>query len=211
MIYGFQDKPTAERVIDAARLVELSQFGLSPSGDVPETIPYVAQSPDGGLGLPAKMQYWDTATQSFVNVSDQVVRIVQQPLAMYVGTQADGTAVYATTFEDEYPYPGYGSYDDGDGNGSTVSHDATINIGCNATTGNIIGDVVRYTIVALVRRGRLTMSISMEVLEEDKILVETECKRIIDLATLTLTCVDGVPTIDYDDDYVRSIVCKACP
>lgn len=92
-----------------------------------------------------------------------------------------------------------------------MSHDATINIGCNATTGNITGDVVRYTIVALVRRGRLTMSISMEVLEEDKILVETECKRIIDLATLTLTCVDGVPTIDYDDDYVRSIVCKACP
>lgn len=111
--------------------------------------------------------------------------------------------------DDDYPYPGYGSYDDGDG-GATWSHDSTINIGCDTGSGNIIGDVVRYTHVLFVRRGRPTVSTSLEVLEEDKILVATECKEVPDPATFDLYCDGATPVLDFDTFKIRTIVCVAC-
>lgn len=112
--------------------------------------------------------------------------------------------------EEDYPYPGYGSYDDGD-SGATWSSDSTINIGCDVTTGSIIGDVVRYTHVGFVRRGRLTVSTSMEVLEEDKVLVATSCIEVVVPTGTTVECVDGVITYTQETEWIRVIACKACP
>lgn len=133
------------------------------------------------------------------------------------GEAVDGLVAVVRDFalEDDYPYPGYGSYDDGDG-GATWQHDSTLNIGCDEATGNIIGDEVRYTTVLFVRRGRPTASISMEVLVEDKILVATECKEVVvDVAvTVDVECVDGVitatPTVTTTTDFVRSVACGVC-
>lgn len=130
-----------------------------------------------------------------------------------IAGEADGKTVTAArvpeAFEEDYPYP-YGSYDDGDG-GASVQHDAILNLGCDADdTGNILYDSVRYTTVGLVRRGRLTLSISMEVLEEDVVAVATECKEVL-LATSTIACVDGDIVFTKNSEKVRVISCKACP
>lgn len=117
-------------------------------------------------------------------------------------------------FEDDYPYP-YGSYDDGDG-GASVQHDAILNLGCDAaTTGNILYDSVRYTTVGLVRRGRLTLSISMEALDEDVVAVETECVEVVikgdETGDTDVKCVVGDIVFTKKTKKIRAVVCKACP
>lgn len=208
MFVGLKDIGTANRLFSSVRREEKRRFASGHLDDAPPVIALEMAARDGGLGRPAYHSVWDADAKTLTRFSDEKVRVVTWPLGLFVGFAADGSAVYVSNVEEDYPYP-YGSYDDGDG-GSTISHDSTINIGCDTGSGNIIGDVVRYTTVGLIRRGRLYLTISMEVLEEDKILVETECKEIIDLATLTLECIAGVPTLDFESDYVRSIVCKPC-
>lgn len=162
---------------------------------------------DPADGTPAINEVWGPKAGTFL--------LRKGYLGFRCAGEADGnTAVFARVpevdLDDEYPGYGYGSYDDGDG-GATWSHDATINIGCDTGTGNVIGDVVRYTHVLFVRRGRPTVSTSLEVLEEDKVIVQTACKEWIDPATVELTCVDGVPTLDFTTEKVRVVVCGVCP
>lgn len=215
MKYGFKTKNTAQRVINAARAVETGEFRVQNDGGVPQTIPYVALAPDGGVGLPGRRQFWNPATRAFENLDDQEIRIVTQPLCMFVGVdEATGDTIWATPVEEDYPYP-YGSYDDGDG-GASIQHDAILNLGCDAaTTGNILYDSVRYTTVGLVRRGRLTLSISMEILEEDAVAVATECVEVVikgdETGDTDVECVDGDIVFTKKTRKIRAVVCKACP
>lgn len=166
---------------------------------------------DPADGEPALNEEWGPAAGGFL--------LRKGNLGFRCAGGADGfTAVFARIpnfFEEEYDTYGYGSYDDGDG-GTTWSHDAIINIGCDTsegspTLGDIVYDKVRYTVTLIMRNRRPFSSISMEVLEENAVAVATECKEIIDHSTITLTCVDGVPTLDFDTFKMRGIVCVTCP
>ncbi|TXH18981.1 MAG: hypothetical protein E6R03_01260 [Hyphomicrobiaceae bacterium] len=130
---------------------------------------------------------------------------------------ADGfTAVFARIpnfFEEGYDTY-YGSYDDGDG-GTSWSHEATLNLGCDTTEaseteGKIVYDRVRYTVVLIMRNRRPFASISMEVLEENKVAVDTTCKEFLTKDS-TVACVDGDIVFTKVTEKVRVISCVACP
>lgn len=209
MFVGLKDVGTANRVFLSVRREEKRAFASGSLHDAPPVIGLEIAAKDGGLGRPAYHSVWDAGSQQMVRFSNDKVRVVPWSLGLFVGFDASGTPIYISADDEDY-YPEYGSYDDGDG-GTSWSHDATINVGCDTGTGNIIGDVVRYTVTLIMRNRRPFASIAIDVLEEDKIIVETECVEVVIPEGTTVECVDGEIVFTKQTDWVRTIVCKGCP
>lgn len=160
-------------------------------------------------GVPAINEEWGPKAGSFYLHKDQ------QGFRITGG--ADGFTVAAVripndTGEDDYPYGSYG----GGAGGSSYAHQAILNIGCDEATGNIVADLVEYTVIGFNRAGRLYLSISMEVIDEDFTAVPTVCVEVVTGVSVSIAisetdCViSATPTVTETLTEIRTIDCGSC-
>lgn len=213
MFVGFKDVETANRVFSSVRREEKSHFATGFLHDAPPVIGLEIAARDGGLGRPAYHSVWDAKSQKMIRFSDSKARAIPWTIGLFVGFDKDGSPIYITSDDEDY-YPEYGYYDDGDG-GTSWSHDAILNLGCDTASGDTQGDIVydkvRYTATLIIRNRRPFVSISMRVLEENVVAVNTVCKEVVIPTGTTAECVDGDIVLTLQTEKIRVIDCVVCP